>query len=122
MKNILAENMRRFGTKNLSEQCGMKYSRGEWHNSNNDKGGSSIRVEKWDALVDEYNGKHGYSTSTKSDSRAYDSEIGNLSVGMEWKVSFRNGDWRYQLYKLGQLANIFRNLDELISHFKDNND
>lgn len=106
----------------LGEQGGMKYSRGEWHNSNNDKGGSPIRVEKWDALVDEYNGKHGYSTSTKSDSRAYDSEIGNLSVGMEWKVSFRNGDWRYQLYKLGQLANIFRNLDELISHFEDNNE
>jgi hypothetical protein len=105
----------------LSEQGGMKYSRGEWYNSNDDKSGSPIVVSKWDALVDEYNGKHGYSTSTKSDSRAYASEIGNLSVGMEWKVSFQNGNWRYQLYKLGQLANIFRNLDELISHFEDNN-
>ena len=86
-----------------------------------DKGSSPIVVTAWDDIVDEYNGKHGYSTSTKSDSRVYDSEIGNLSVGMEWKVSFRNNNWRYQLYKLGQLANIFRNLDELISHFKDNN-
>ena len=98
------------------------YSRGEWVDDPNDaKGGSPIVVTAWDDIVDEYNGKHGYSTSTKSDSRVYESEIGNLSVGMEWKVSFRNSEWRYQLYKLGQLANIFRNLDELISHFKDNN-
>lgn len=105
----------------ISEAGKTFYSRGEWHNSNDNKGGSPIRVTKWDALVDEYNDKHGYSTSTKSNSRAYESEIGNLSAGMEWKVAFRNGDWKYQLYNLGQLANIFRNLDELISHFKDNN-
>ena len=105
----------------LGEQGRMKYSRGEWHPQNDSSNGSPIKVTAWDTLVDEYNGKEGYSTSTKSDSRVYDSEIGNLSVGMEWKVSFRNNNWRYQLYKLGQLANIFRNLDELISHFKDNN-
>ena len=105
----------------LGEGGRMKYSRGEWHPQNDSSNGSPIKVTAWDTLVDEYNGKQGYSTSTKSDSRVYDSEIGNLSVGMEWKVSFRNNNWRYQLYKLGQLANIFRNLDELISHFKDNN-
>ena len=163
MKNILAENMLRFGTKNLAEAYAWErkegkplptlsevqaeyeknlqeddfggsyggnknrrwskpsYSRGEWHPQNDSSNGSPIVVTAWDDIVDEYNGKHGYSTSTKSDSRVYESEIGNLSVGMEWKVSFQNNNWRYQLYKLGQLASIFRNLDELISHFKDNN-
>lgn len=107
-------------SKKLISEAKPFYSRGEWHDSNM-SGGTPIRVTKWDALVDEYNGKRGYSTSTKSDTRVYQAEIENLAVGMTWRVSFVNGKWKYQVYKLGQLAEIQRNLDDLIAHFKANN-
>jgi len=104
----------------ISEAGKPFYSRGEWHDSNM-SGGTPIRVTKWDALVDEYNGKQGYSTSTKSNTRIYQAEIENLAVGMTWRVSFVNGGWNYRVYKRGQLVELQRNLDELIAHFKDNN-
>ena len=104
----------------ISEAGKPFYSRGEWHDSNM-SGGTPIRVTKWDALVDEYNGKRGYSTSTKSNTRIYQAEIENLAVGMTWRVSFVNGGWNYRVYKRGQLVELQRNLDELIAHFKDNN-
>jgi len=104
----------------ISEAGKPFYSRGEWHDSNM-SGGTPIQVTKWDKLVDEYNGKRGYSTSTKSNTRIYQAEIENLAVGMTWRVSFVNGGWNYRVYKRGQLVELQRNLDELIAHFKDNN-
>ena len=127
-KNTLAENMQRFGTKNLDEAG--KFYKGSRYNDEPFKFGDDKRSlatktnPEWDAFVDKYNNTPGFETSTSADGTSYKAEITNLESGLKWVVMNQKGNnWSYIGRDPSYLGNpeFCRDAKELIANFKEIN-
>lgn len=130
LENILSENMRRFGTKNLNEagkfgKGDTYYSRGEWFSRSDDKQSLATKTNpEWDAFVDKYNNTPGFETSTSADGTSYKAEITNLESGLKWIVMNQKGNnWSYIGRDPSYLGNpeFCRDVKELIANFEEIN-
>ena len=128
LENILAENMRRFGTKNLNEAG--KFYKGSRYNDEPFKFGDDKRSlatktnPEWDAFVDKYNNTPGFETSTSADGTTYKAEITNLKSGLKWVVMNQKGNnWSYIGRDPSYLGNpeFCRDAKELIANFEEIN-
>jgi len=127
-KNTLAENMQRFGTKNLDEAG--KFYKGSRYNDEPFKFGDDKRSlatktnPEWDAFVDKYNNTPGFETSTSADGTSYKAEITNLESGLKWVVMNQKGNnWSYVGRDPSYLGNpeFCRDAKELIANFEEIN-
>jgi hypothetical protein len=124
-KNILTENMRRFGTKNLQEAG--KFGRYSKYNDEpfdfrDDRSSMSTKTKpEWDAFVDTYNNIPGFETKTSSEAGKYSAEITNLESGLTWVVRNQKGNnWSYIGRNPNRTGNpeFLRDVQELIANFK----
>ncbi len=104
-----------------------KFGKGSMYNDEPDfdkgvVGGSKDRVvnTKWDAIVDEYNSKPGFTVETGTKPRLYLAKITNTQTGDWWEAKFKNVVWTYTC-EVGGKWSYLKSIDELIKKFNEAN-